>query len=369
MTSASGVRSFRPIPTGAAVLALTAVLAASPAAGSAAGDVCAEAAARAIAVLPDLVYEGRPDSLLAIVNAWEQACGFREPIVRIRILGSIWDGGFDEGLYDQRIIDGLLDARTPAAEDPPGRAAFDDFTRAFADQLLPHVPAGSPQEFFCLFYSGRSEAAWSLLGGEALAGTDLRRYYDRRSEERDRGGAGTFLAAGGGFWDPFAGYGFAGEHALISLQYGTEGRRWFARGIGEMRVGRTDVPYVAQGGGRRGMSDRFDALLLGLEVGRFLAVAAGHGVNAFAGLGLDVVQPFAGEDALLQALHLSAGAGYRFTPGGDRPWFLSLDYRREWTGARNREGAGIYGDAWSLRAAFGRHLGRQEPDRPDRPQG
>lgn len=118
-----------------------------------------------------------------------------------------------------------------------------------------------------------------------------------------------------------------------------------------------------------GDSDRFDALQVGFEVGRSLGGFAGHRANAFLGAGLDVVRPFGAEDVLLQAPLLCAGAGYRYEPGGGRSWFLSLDYRREWIGARNERATHLFGDAWSLRAGLGWIFGAQDRDRLRRLQG
>ena len=51
------------------------------------------------------------------------------------------------------------------------------FTADVADQLLPHQEADSPQEFFCLFYSGRTDEAWALLRGPQLEDTELYARY------------------------------------------------------------------------------------------------------------------------------------------------------------------------------------------------
>ena len=330
---------------------------------------CDEASLSAYLALPDLVYADRPDSLLDLVNAWARSCGHREEIVRIRILGSIWDGGFDEDLYDERIIDDLLDFETePAGAGTAAYAAFAAFTASFADQLLPHVPADSPQEFFCLFYARQTDVAWAMLRGEALTSTDLRAYYDQTLQGLEAGGQ-AFAAVSAGFWSPFGKYAFAGDHPLIGLQYGLQGRNWFLRAVGEVRPGRTRRPYRVNQDGLEGDSDRFDAMLVGFEVGRSLGGFAGHGANLFLGVGLDAVRPFGAEDVLLQAPQLCAGAGYRYEPGSGRPWFLSLDYRREWIGARNEQATHLFGDAWSLRAGLRWIFGVQDRDRLRRLQG
>ena len=337
----------------------------------------------ALRTIPSLVYEARPDSLLEWITAWENAGGPREAISRILILGAVWDGQFGEDLYGYTIIDDLLwhaDERRLRQESPPvsgdlitagiadedpyaaASRAFDAFTRDFADQLLPHMPSGSPEEFFCLFYAGRQAEAWSLLDEEALAGTDLRYYRDQRIEALQRKSRTVSVAIVGGGWFPFGPYAFAGDHALAGLQYGTRGRDWFLRLALEFRLGRTSRAYRVDQDGFQGVSDRFNALLLGVELGRAGVRLGPYELNAFVGAGVDAVRPFAAQDVLLQAMHLSAGAGCRLDLGERRAWFLALDYRREWVGKRNEKATRLYGDAWSLRAGLGLNFGQENRD-------
>lgn len=139
----------------------------------------ARVAAAAWELVPRLVTLGRPDLLVEFLGFWEDRCGRSEPLVRTRLLGAIWDGAFDEGLYDDGIVEDL-DAwlqRSPQFMSE-GRLAFDRFTIVFADQLLPHQPAGSLPEYFCLVYSDRFDEAADLLRGADLADTWLRWYID-----------------------------------------------------------------------------------------------------------------------------------------------------------------------------------------------
>ncbi|MBU2500885.1 hypothetical protein KJ682_06110 [bacterium] len=373
--------------TGACVLLMFS-LAAWPAAAQSPADQLdgldwGDASFLAMRAIPGTVYEGRPDSLLDWIDAWWDAGGPEEPMTRILILGAIWDGQFDHQLYGYEIVDLLLwftdpqrlsgdsprlsgDLATATADPDPYRAAvqeFDAFTRAFADQLLPHQPVGTEQEFFCLYYSGRTREAWRRLDSEAMKGTTLRGYRDRREDALKRQSGLVFAGITGGFWSPFGKYAFAGDHALVGLQYGMQGKHWLVRLVVESRLGRTDRPYLADQDGIRGASDRFNALLLGFELGRALYQSGRWQVNVFGGLGMDAVKPFGEEEVMLQALHLSAGAGWRLDLGSRRQWFTSVDYRREWIGSRNEQGTEIYGDAWSVRLGVGANFGQENRDK------
>ncbi len=347
------------------------------------GRSAVDATYLAMQAIPDLVYAGQPDSLLDWLNAWGSESGAVEPLVRVRIMGAIWDGRFTEELYGPGIINQLVDfctgswrqgqapilsadlAAAVAAGTAPSydavREAFETFSQAFADQLLPHVPMGSPEEFFCLMYSGRSTQAWRLLASGDLAGTHLEDYRDRKLQVL-HAVLPKFIAVQGGMWSPFGKYAFAGDHALVGLQFGVRKGPWFARLVTEVRLGRTNLGYVARNENILGVSDRFDAALVSMELGRAVPVWGSLSLEGFGGVGMDAVKPLKDEDLVLDALHLDLGGGLHYDLGAHDLWFLALTGRREWTRPRNSEGTPLWGDAWSVRLALGMNIGQPEEE-------
>ncbi len=324
----------------------------------------ADATTLAMQTIPGLIYTDQPDSLLDWLNAWEKASGSIEPVMRVRILGAIWDGQFSEYLYDRGIINQLVGYCTKLESSDPRQKVTRDFaifSRNFADQLLPHVPLGSPEEFFCLLYSGRTEQAWRLLASDDLAATDLRKFRDRELRILDEV-LPKFFAVEGGLWSPFGKYAFAGDHALVGLQLGVRKGPWFTRLVMEMRLGRTDRGYLARNEDIMGISDRFDATLVSLEFGRGVPVWGSLSLEPFAGIGIDAVKPLKDEDFLLDALHLDMGAGLHLDFGHHRQWFLAVTGRREWIRPRNSKGTDLWGDAWSVRLALGWNLNNRDQE-------
>lgn len=330
----------------------------------------ARVAAAAWDLVPRLVTLGRPDLLVEFLGFWEDRCGSSEPLVRTRLLGAIWDGAFDEGLYDDGIVDDL-DAwlqRSPQFMSE-GRLAFDRFTVAFADQLLPHQPAGSLPEYFCLIYSDRVDEAADLLRGDELGDTWLRWYVDhpegadggkvipgveQAEEDVETGPSSLLLTVGS--WRPRGDVALAGSHVLVGGVLEQELGSWFVRLPLEVRLGRTDRPYLVDQDGVRAFSDRFDAVYVGLEGGRALWRAGRLRLDGFAGLGYDGIRPFLEQDLMLATVNLSLGLGLRWQPTA-APWFLGLDLRREWLGTRNEGPDSLGGGAVSARMGVGRRLG------------
>jgi len=330
----------------------------------------ARVAAAAWELAPRLVTLGRPDLLAEFIGFWEDRCGSSEPLARARLLGAIWDGAFDEGLYDESIVDDL-DAwlqRGPRHL-TEGRLAFDRFTVSFADQLLPHQPAGTLREYFCLIYSDRVDEAAGLLRGDDVADTWLRWYVDHPdgadrgevvpgatdADDADLHGPSLLLLTAGS-WRPRGEVELAGGKVLVGGILEQEFGPWFARLPLEVRLGRTGRPYLVDQDGVREYSDRFDAVYLGLEGGRAVLRGRRLRLDAFAGLGYDGIRPFLKRDLVLATVNLNLGIGLRWRPTAAR-WLLGLDLRREWLATRNEGADSLSGGAVSLRLGAGLRFG------------
>ena len=331
----------------------------------------ARVAETAWTLVPRLITLDRPDLLLDFLEFWEDRCGSSEPIVRTRILAAVWDGAFGEGLYDEGINADLdeWEWRDPEALSAE-RRGFDAFMVLFADQLLPHQAEGSLPEYFCLLYSDRAVEAAALLDEEGLADTWLRWYLDHPGEvDGAAGDAATTDAAGEeaaaepssllltvGHWWPRGEVELAGDHVIVGGLLEQRLGAWFLRLPVEVRLGRTTRPYLVDQDGVRGLSDRFDALYLGVEGGLPVASFKVVSLETFAGLGYDGVHPFQNEDVILATLNVNLGLGLRWQSPGRRP-LVGLDVRREWLGTRNEGPDSLSGGAWSLRLGAGLRFG------------
>lgn len=328
--------------------------------------------------IPTLFFEGYPDSLLDLVYYWEDACGLAEPITRTLLLGAIWDGAFDEELYADEIIDFLIWYRDPQRDQPidgdvdpdlasggvanpadftPVRAQFDAFTTDLADQLLPHVPPGTVELFFCLFYSGSEEAALVLLEGPALKGTYLKRIYEWELERLDIQRETMELYWTTGFWKPTGNLDLVGHHFNVGLMGERRYNPGFWRFAGELMLGRSKNPYQVNQPEIRARSDRFNAFSGVFEGGYRPWQSGSQGADIFAGFGLEGLIPFMDveddQSILLFNVKALLGIGYRFSFGAHHKWIVGADLKREWVSDRNDEGTPLGGGAWSFRLSFG----------------
>lgn len=316
------------------------------------GVGCETLAAHAYREVPALFVAGDPDSLLYLLDRWEDSCGPHEVITRARLLGAIWDGAFDESLYGRHILADLLqraDEMDLGSAPDAARASYDVFTGDLAGQLLPHQPGVSLEAFFCLFYGGKTEQAWALLEEPELAESALVYRLDLLRDHAVFDSQWT-LGLGLGSWGPQGGMEFVGTKSLLSLQAGLRDGPWLMRFLGEWHHGRTDRPYVVTGeGGENFVSDRWDTWLVGAELGYGHDLSADWEGQAMAGAGLDLLVPFQSDNMVLDAVQYSVGLGVRTRAGDEDTWTWGLDVRHEWIADRPVVDDNLGGTAWSLR--------------------
>jgi len=315
--------------------------------------------------IPRYVYDDQPDQLYELVLFLDHQCDFGELLGRTQILASIWDGNFAEIIYGYEIVGWLADRYDEGKQAKPGseREAFDVFTTDFANQLLPHAPAHSLELFYCLYYAGQTTEAWALLQSDDLADTWLRYYYDEEIDTLSQTDQPYIVGAHWGWWQPGGDLEFVGPKQLVGVSV----EQWLApiyvRLIIEGRIGRTDRPYLVNDSGVVGYSDRWDAVLLGIEGGVSLWRVGPHLFDAFLGVGYDVVKPFKDEEIAPASANLNVGIGYRWYPQRSRRWFVKADGRVELIGDRNKSGTNLGGYAYSARVGLGVSLGKNPAPR------
>ena len=343
-------------------------------------DTCSGVTELAFAAVPDLLHTDRLDSLFSLLGRWNAACGPSEAIMRTAILASIWEGTFDESMYDAGIMDHLLWGREKtervhvqahlnpispfyAVASPVdgtlGIARYDSFTTTLADDMLPHAPPASPEEFFCLFYSGHKPEALARLRDQYYAGTELQNHYNIEVDDltRQAGGRwGIYVGA----WMPRGNLAQLGAHPTIGGIFGWHLRSIFGRLVGEVRFLDAKHPYEVDTGaeedGGFGVIETQDytSAYIGLEVGTPIARWRRVALDGMVGMGIEGIHYLSGSNDWLNSLNVSAGVGGRYFLADGRGGYLGLDLRFEHTSYdAGPQGSDLRGHAWSLRLVFG----------------
>ncbi len=331
---------------------------------------CKDVSFNCFDLVPRFFYENKPDSVFAMLDYWEKMCGPAEALTRSRILALIWNDSFDETIYDDTVLEDLIRFHwDPEGEDfpswnaaptypptlveyTPGYPDYNTFTADLADQLLPHTDSRSLEELFCQFYAGDVDSLFVRLRRPAYRDTDLRRYYDQ-DLARLRDMADIEVAAYAGLWKPRDGLRALESHPTVGGLLGYRKHRFLARFLAEYRFLGVDREYIIHDGGEFPSTTHYTSFYIGLESGVSLLRTRHHGVDVFAGLGYDALQPFADEKTTRGALNTSIGAGYRLYWGLGVNRFVGLDWRLDKVGYETNAYNDLSGTAWSLRLSFG----------------
>jgi len=327
-----------------------------------AAEDCASASAVAYEEAPRYFRGDHPDSLYGLVLMWDTVCGPAEVIDRTRILGAIWDDAFDESIYGDDVLDGLIThgevlRSGPDQESDDPRERYDAFTQNLADQMLPHQEANSLELFFCLFYSGRIDEAWTLLQSPDLPSTYLGDAYYYEIESLTVSLPEVVIAVTGGWWSVRGDAAFVGDKPLPGVLVGMRGQEWLGRMVVDVRAGRADEPYWASTDLRAGRSDRYNATHVGLEVGRVYHPGDRVDLDLFGGVGANFHKPFAEDDHVMVSAQASVGLGLRFVVGANRNILVGVDTKYDWWTDPSAAGATpMGGEAWVVRLAVGLKL-------------
>jgi len=166
---------------------------------------CLEIGLTAMRHLPRLFMAGEVDSVHALLDRWEQACGPVEPVLRGKALAAIWTDSFHEEDVDGTTLDILLawpqtnkETKTSTGSEDPSswqsywqdlreqQLTYDAFTRWLAVSLQARVEPQSSAQLVCEHYAGTSDL-FGNLRRKPYAQTRLREVYKQRAQrERKR---------------------------------------------------------------------------------------------------------------------------------------------------------------------------------------
>jgi hypothetical protein len=348
-------------------------------------EPCEAASEWAYAVIPELFYAGRVDSLFAELGDWEYGCGPAEPVFRTAVLASIWEGSFSENLYDAGVIDHLMwftekqrrvyveaygNRLSPffpvasPADDMPGRAEYDSFTADVAYQLLPHLEPGSLEEAFALHYmSGPDGAIFARLGEHRYPDTDLQAYYDAEVRRLRRSTAWNW-GAHIGVWYPRNSLAVLGRHPQFGGFVGFRNQPAFFRLAAQFRFLNSRSNYLVWIDDEEAfVTDRYAALQVLCEVGLQVVRVDRLALDLLGGFGWEGIDYHPEREDLLGSPVVGGGLQLRFQVDRITGGELFCDLRFEKTNYDTSGGTDLGGHAWNLRIGFTQTLDVQGRER------
>lgn len=292
---------------------------------------CADIIYNSSLLIPEHVEMNNADTVVAILQYWENHCGMSEPLLRTKILLAIQADTLDETLYKYRpIIHFLISYRTRIQNKKPDNKyvpyynnavlnpEFHVFTKNLATELKNKRNHSPLENFFLDFYSNRFDNIFSRMQDSTLAGSKLQEAYTKEVDEIKDSPEGHFSFYSG-VWVPMGNIEVVGYHPIIGIQFGIKKNKYLIDGVLEFKFGKSPNTYHVVKDDSLYSTNHFFGGYVGVELGRELFVYKSNEVDLIGGIGWD------GFDALsigdnddpdqisktINSLNLNIGLGYR----------------------------------------------------------
>ncbi len=313
-------------------------------------------------MIPDYYHRNSMDSLNQLLVFWESRCGEEELVMRCKILMAIDQGKFSESMYDEKIIQYLMQYRSMKEwENNPHqlmyyRDAFDEilkefnvFTSIIAGNLLSRSGISETERFFLRFYANHPDAKLNTLNSFVYSGTVLQKSY-RLQYGNTRQLPSTRFGFLGGAWIPEGKLATFGSHPVLGIFFGLQQNKSFydlilSVGMGpsanKIRVLKDDSLYF---------SNDFTQILAGFKGGYDFLKEKNYSLSASAGIAYDGIEVLNIKDEdgkvleskTLSSLNINAGLTYTFLFKNFQT--LALDARYNVVNYANKGGTNVGGN-------------------------
>ena len=336
---------------------------------------CAEKAENYSIEVAKAMLDSDDETLAELLFAWQQECGFTEPVFRARVLQLIAAGRFPDMLEDVPMLEQAIAFeiryRLIAEKSPAERADYfafhqeyfgyvpinEDFDRQTmrqAARLMNRVSPGTIQYHILEMYAGEPENFFAALRDGEFEETQLAAEYRNRRDELLK--LPEFnIGIRAGMWFPMDDLDILGSHPSLGVNVGLKKGSNYFDAVFDFRFGKSAYPVSVVLQDTLVKTSNFQGGFLGMEWSRVLVQGSDYNLEIFAGLGYDIIELVEdGQDPgrkTFGSLSFSFGPAYRHifsnrTWLSVRPAFSFLDHN-------NPGGSSFGGNAWSFTIAFG----------------
>lgn len=286
------------------------------------------------------MQQNQTDSIVPLLNYWEQKCGEREPIYRAKMLLALKQGKFSEdflgsgalqNLFNYRNRQDIINSADFYAYDtfqsaygfiPPGQN-FDRYTKALAQELKSRYDETSIEYLFAEFYGGETDAIFSKIQQNDYGYKEsplVKEYYKTVALYRKM--LEWHMAFFSGIWMPTGELSILGNHPEIGIQFGVKsGKMNYDLTMSFKFIqAKNDYYAIRKGGdGKPELTDKFFGGYFGLDVGRDIYAKNRHEIQAIGGIAYDGFDTFEKDkdkdekrSTSTSSYNFNLGLGYRY---------------------------------------------------------
>ncbi len=266
---------------------------------------CEDIAFNASILVVRLVTENKIDSANLVLSYWENKCGMRESIQRVKILialqsGTYSDSTLDDGIlafcyqYMARIQAGKrgeqieYDYYRPYYGHIPIAQEFDNFTKNLALKLGQQYPEGSIEHLLAEFYTANPDTLITKIQDKKY---DQSKLYKAYFEEVNKfiNQPEFNIAYFAGIWMPTGNLKILGNHPEVGFQMGQNRTKMsydFTLALRATKA-KNSYPYFDKTTGKEEYTNHFFGGYVGIEAARNLWVKKTNEIKALGGFGWD----------------------------------------------------------------------------------
>jgi len=325
---------------------------------------CVDITLNSSQLIPDFYYENKMDSLVIVLNYWERKCGLCEPIMRIKILLSIYDDNFNENIYDENVIDYILAYNTEIYYSPWSENAylnyvdesFNAFTHILASDLLKNNEEENLPTLFQKYYLQDNYPIFKELKSDLYNDTYLKRYYQNAlAKTLDLGESNLGIITG--YWIPTGKNKLLGNHPLLGFQVGLIRFRYMYNLTFAFRFLESKEKYQIRYKGDLIETSHFLSGYIGIDAGRELYRSLRHKMDLLGGIafdGFDTIKSSKEKKGKsINSLNLNLGIGYKFYLADYGVKNIGIQIRYNFVNYKNANGTDLSGNTISLRLIYG----------------
>ncbi len=314
------------------------------------------------------------DSAGIVLNDWEAACGTSEPIMRTRILLSIFSKSFSEAMSDSTAVDYVLEYLLRMESDSvayinypeyfgfvPVRGEYDYFTQSIADTLLKWTFYNPAELYFSELYAYvLNEPMAELQHDTIFRQTELKSFYDNRVNKYRNQPEFNFNVFTG-IWMPSDNASLLGNHPVFGCQAGYHKQKMTYNVALSFRIGQSKNYYEFLHNGYIDSTRNFLGVYIGADFEREILKFRKNEIDLLAGAGYE------GFDAVkvntddtntendvshpIGSVNINFGLGYRhYLPNGR---YFALQGKYNFVNYDNHGGTNLSGNSTTISLLYG----------------
>ena len=323
---------------------------------------------------PDFFSGGQFDSLLLVLQYWEENTSYYEPVRRMWMLYQIHSNDFDPDFISPVVVEDLYayQYRVENQKDSSDwylwdgdktsamiSSKFNDFTQQLAADLLHYDDLTDDEWLLCLFYSHNFDAFWSAFEKGEASRSKLYRRFHQDYKESTR--LNLHYDVFGGWYSPRKDLNALGGKIKGGISAGFNVDRFLINGTLAIRAINPEQPYNVGYHKEIFETRHYLGVYVGIEPGFNLYQFGRFRFDLLGGAALDIIEaipvednPYEEESVDLFAANLNLGIGARFFLMRNKPYFIRWQLRYEFAGYNTHGGTDLSdGEALTIRLGFG----------------